>query len=346
MNIVVPHLGVELTQKCNLDCRHCFRGESHNVNISKEVLEKIFNEIKYVGTLDLSGGEVFLAYDQLKLLLEIAKEKGCLIERCSMLINGTIYDQRIYDLLNQYFGNNYQIGISYDDFHDKSIERIYGNSTKNSNNSDLYPCNKEEVMNNMKRHMFDIHSIGFRRVSNHLIENGRALSVDTPHKKFEALGYYFTNYKNTLLVGPMVFIGADGYISDINSDISKRNDQSIGNVLENSISSCVLKGGIELECNDYVEFFEMMIQREHDFATHQGDHLNFKNGKMVDTIYEPDVKFIEEMNKCGEIVKGILKCKDAESLYNYINTFDLSNYPGDLSQIDHDFSLKKENSNG
>jgi len=346
MVIVVPHLGVELTQKCNLDCRHCFRGESCNLNISKEILEKVFTEIKYVRTLDLSGGEVFLAYDQLKKLLEIAKEKGCIIESCSMLINGTIYDQRIYDLLNEYFGDNYQIGISYDDFHDKSIERIYGNSMKNSNNPDLYPCNKEEVMNNMKRHMFDMHSIGFIRVSNHLIENGRALSVDTPHKKFEALGYYFTNYKKALLAGPMVFIGADGYISDINSDISKRRDQSIGNVLENSISSCVINGGIELDCNDYEEFFGMMNQRERDFATHQGDHLTFKDGRIVDTIYEPDVKFIEEMNKCEEIVKGVLNCKDAESLYNYIASLDFSNYPRDLSQIDHDFSLKKENNNG
>lgn len=339
--IVTPHLGIELTQRCNLDCKHCFRGESHNLSISKEIIDKVFEEVKYVGTLDLSGGEVFLAYEELKMLLETAKEKKCIIETCSMLINGTIYDQRIYDLLNEYFKNNYQIGISYDDFHDKSIERIYTNSTRISKNPGLNPCNLDEVKENMKKHMFDIHSIGFRRVSNHLIENGRALNVDTPKKKFEALGYYYSNeIDKFLLIGPMIFIGADGYISDINSDISRRSEQSIGNILENKISDCVKFSGIKKDCNCVEDFFEMMNQRERDFATHHGDHLIFKDGKIVYTTYEPDVKYMQELNKCEDIIKGIGDCKDAESLHNYIMSLDFSDYPADLSQIDHSNILK------
>ena len=101
--IITPHLGIELTQRCNLNCRHCFRGEARNKDISREIIEKVFDEVKYVGTLDLSGGEVFLAYEHLKMLLEIAKEKEVKIESCSMLINGTIYDGRIYKLLDEFY---------------------------------------------------------------------------------------------------------------------------------------------------------------------------------------------------------------------------------------------------
>lgn len=339
--IVTPHLGIELTQRCNLDCRHCFRGESCNLNISKEILEKIFDEVKFVGTLDLSGGEVFLAYEQLKLLLDIAKEKRCIIQSCSMLINGTIYDQRIYDLLNEYFGDNFQIGISDDDFHEKSIRRIYAGSTNKSSNPDLYPCNVEEIMQNMRRHYFDKHSIGFRRVSNHLIENGRAVNVETPRKKFEALGYYYSNYNNFLLAGPMIFIGADGYISDINSDIKKRNEQSIGNVLRDTISSRILKGGIEVECDNIEDFFNQMIGREYEFATHQGDHLVFKDGSMVFTTYEPDIKYIEELKKVEGMIKELSNCNDFESFHNYVMSLDFSDYPCDLSQIDHNYPTKK-----
>ena len=122
--IITPDLGIELTQKCNLNCSHCFRGAARNRNISKEIIEKVFDEIKYIQTLDLSGGEVFLGYEQLKTLLETANQKGTTIESCSMLTNGTIYDGRIYELLDEYFGKNYQVGISDDDFHDKSIKRI------------------------------------------------------------------------------------------------------------------------------------------------------------------------------------------------------------------------------
>lgn len=340
--IITPHLGIELTQRCNLDCKHCFRGNSHNLNISREIIERVFDKVKYVGTLDLSGGEVFLAYEELKMVLEVAKEKKCIIETCSMLINGTIYDQRIYDLLNEYFNNNYQIGISYDDFHDKSIERIYKNTLKSSNNPDLNPCNLKEVKENMKRHMFNMHYIGFRRVSNHLIENGRAISVDTPKKKFEALGYYYSeSINNFLLVGPMIFIGADGYISDINSDISKRNEQSIGNVLDSTISDCVKNAGIKKDCNSVKDFFEMMFQREQDFATHQGDHLIFMNNKMSFTDYVPDTKYAKEVARIEDMIKKISTINNFEDFHKYVSSIDFSDYPYDLSQIDHSNILKK-----
>lgn len=335
--IVTPHLGIELTQRCNLNCNHCFRGESCNLDISREILEKVFEEVKMVVTLDLSGGEVFLAYEQLKMLLEIAAEKECQILSCSMLINGTVYDQRIYDLLNKYFGKKYQIGISNDDFHDKSIERIYNNSTQKSNNPDLFPCNFGEVKENMRKHLFDEHSIGFQRVSNHLIENGRAINTDTPHKKYEIEGYYYSKYNEKhLLVGPIIFIGADGYISDINSDISKRKEQSIGNVLDTTITSSVLNAGIEKKYNNIEEFFEAMKQREYEFATHQGDHLVFENNKVAYTTYEPDTKYIEEVEKTGEIITGLYEARKNGKVHEYILSLDFSNYPHDLSQVDHE----------
>lgn len=60
----------------------------------------MFDEIKFIHTLQLTGGKVFLAYEQLKLLLEIAKEKNVSIKQCSLLTNGTVYDERIYSLLD------------------------------------------------------------------------------------------------------------------------------------------------------------------------------------------------------------------------------------------------------
>ncbi len=337
--IATPHLGIELTQRCNLDCSHCFRGESRNVNISREILEKIFDEIKYVETLDLSGGEVFLAYEQLKMLLEIAREKKARIEFCSMLTNGTVYDRRIYDLLDEYFGENYQVGISSDDFHDKSIRRIYGKNTTDSNNPDLSPLTITDIKNNMLRHLNNEHCIGQQRVSNRLINNGRAEAISsTPHKDFEAMGYYYNLIKpNALLVGPMVFVGADGFISDINSDISKRKEQSLGNINEENIANLVLNGGIEIGCEDVKEFFELMEKRELDFATHKGDHLNFKDGKMVDVEYEVDEDYVKAVEGLPDFMRratmAILDGTFEEFLKNdeYFKI-----YPHDISQIDHE----------
>ena len=337
--ILTPHLGVELTQKCNLNCSHCFRGKARNINISRDIIEKVFEEVKYVGVLDLSGGEVFLGYEQLKMILDVAKEKNVIIKNCSMLTNGTIYDERMYILLDEYFGEKYQVGISDDDFHDKSIRRVYGNQIEDSENPGLYPKSIDDVKSNMYKHIFNKHWIGFQRVSNRLINNGRAVNVQTPHKEFEALGYYFNNSldSNMLLVGPMIFVGADGFISDINSDIDKRKEQSLGNINENTISNFVLNGGKEIKCKDIDEFFSLMRKRENDFGTHQGEHLGFKDGKIVPVEYKIDEEYYNALEGlpsfCDRAFEAIKKGKIKEFLMKE-EYFKL--YPYDLSQIDHE----------
>lgn len=337
-NIATPHLGIELTQKCNLNCSHCFRGTARNINISKDIIEKVFEEVKYVQTLDLSGGEVFLGYEQLRMLLETAKEKGVKIDYCSMLTNGTVYDARIYELLDEYFGENYQVGISNDDFHDKSIIRIYKKNKENSEKPDLHPSSLNDVKNNMSRHFLNEHCIGFQRVSNRLINNGRAVNTQTPHKDFETIGYYFNNiHPNALLVGPMIFVGADGFISDINSDLDKRQEQSIGNINENSISDLVLNGGIEIECKDIYEFFSLMEQRETDFGTHQGEHLVFKNGKMEHIEYKKDEEYFKALEELPAFLDRAFKALDEGNLKEFLKNDEYFKiYPHDLSQIDHE----------
>lgn len=323
MKIAAYHLGIELTQRCNLDCKHCFRGEMHNVNISREILEKVFDEVKYIHILDLSGGEVFLAYEQLKMLLEIAAKKGTKIDKCSMLINGTVYDQRIYDLLDQYFGNNYQVGISDDDFHEKSIQRIYGENEASLN----------EIVGNMMLHLENPHSIGFIGLSKHLVENGRALSLNTPKKQFETMGYYYSLYGNRCFVGPMVFIGSDGYISDMNSDIEKRKEQSIGNIISTTLLDSLLNGGIRIEC-DLERPFAFFQKRETEFTTHQGDHLIFKDNKMAHITYTPDTKYWEAIDRLQEDMIAFKKAEEDGKLDEFFANLDTI-YDGDLSQTEH-----------
>ena len=338
--IATPHLGIELTQRCNLDCSHCFRGASRNINISKDILKKVFEEIEYVQTLDLSGGEVFLGYEQLRLLLDIAKEKGVIIEYCSMLTNGTIYDGRIYELLDEFFGENYQVVISSDDFHDKSIRRIYGKISNDSQNPDLHPLSVNDVKNNMSRHFYNKNCVGFQRVSNRLINNGRAVNVKTPHKDFEAMGYYFNSINpSTLLVGPMIFVGADGFVSDINSDLDKRIEQSLGNINDTRISNLVLNGGIEIECHDIDEFFTLMQKRETDFATHKGEHLRFKDGRMEHIPYKSDEAYYKALAGVRDFCSMASIAIQEGNLEAFLmNNEYLEIYPSDLSQIDHEGS--------
>ncbi len=341
--IVTPHLGIELTQRCNLNCSHCFRGEDRNIDILKSILEKVFEEIKYVQTLDLSGGEVFLGYEQLKMLLEIAKERNVTIKYCSMLTNGTVYDSRIYELLDEQFGTNYQVGISDDDFHDKSIRRIYGKNENDSKNPELHPLSTNDVKNNMRKHFLNEHCIGFQRVSNRLINNGRAVNLQTPHKDFEAMGYYYSESKpNVLLVGPMIFIGADGFVSDINSNFDRRKEQSLGNISERNLSDLILNGGIKIECTDIEEFFLLMEKREDDFATHQGEHLGFKDGRMEHIEYKKDESYYEALEDLPDFIDRAFRAIESGKLTEFLeDNHNFSIYPRDLSQIDHESGIEE-----
>lgn len=289
MAIIVPHLAIELTQRCNLNCAHCYKGDSKNVDISKEIVDRIFDEVKYVGMLDLSGGEVFLAYEELKMVLEKAKEKDCIIQNCSMIINGTIYDERIYKLLDEYFSGEktYRVAISKDKYHKASIDQIYKYNEKKSNNPGLCPVSIDDVISNFNKHICRPSFIRFEKLSKHLINNGRAINLDEPSKTFEAEGYFYSydpdrdpNHE-VLWVGPTIFISADGWVSDINSEIERREEQSLGNIKEQSIKELVEQGGIKVPINSVQEFFLWAMRRERDFVTHQGPHLTFKYGKMA-----------------------------------------------------------------
>lgn len=337
--ILTDHLGIELTQRCNLNCSHCFRGEARNVNISREIIEKVFDEVKYARTLDLSGGEVFLAYDQLKMVLEIAKQKRTEIESCSMLTNGTIYDERIYKLLEEHFGSNYQISISDDEYHQKSISRIYGKNIQESENPFLHPKTIGDIVKNITKHLEKENCMGFRRVSKRLINNGRAVNLDAPHKDFEAYGYYYNKnvHPKLLFAGPMIFVGADGFISDINSDLDKRSEQSLGNINEHTICDLILNGGIEIECEGR-DFFNIMTLRLLDFGAHKGNRLEFKNGKMCYKECKIDQEYETAVKELPSFLDRAYKAIYGGKLNEFVKNDEyMKKYPKDLSKTEHEY---------
>ena len=52
-------LDIEVTQKCNLDCFHCLRGKSRDIDMTYDILYKVSEQLKDVeiDTIQLMGGE-------------------------------------------------------------------------------------------------------------------------------------------------------------------------------------------------------------------------------------------------------------------------------------------------
>lgn len=331
MNIITKILSLEVTELCNLSCKHCLDGKSCNVVMSDEVIEGIFREVCIVDELLLTGGEVFLAYDRVKRVLELARKYDVKISRCSIITNGCIYDERIYRLLDEYFHDDYSIYISSDDFHEKSISRIY-NGDGVSNNPSLYPKSMDDVNNNMLRHVLNAHFKGFKELGDKLINVGRAKNIDAPKFDFEVIGYFYDFFKDFLMVGPVIFISAGGYITEGNDEIEHYRDGSIGNVLNDSISNSIIRGGLHMQYNDPKDFWLFLTRREDDYRHLKGKHYILEDGHMKEIEINIDESYKEEMKRFMEFMKS---CKSGDDMLKKILTYDFSKYPYDLSLIDH-----------
>ncbi|MHA1872589.1 MAG: radical SAM protein [Candidatus Heimdallarchaeaceae archaeon] len=81
---------IEITSRCNLDCRHCYIGKKENSDLSLETIQNIAEQLERIETrnINLTGGEPFLRQD-LHEILEIFSS----IANVSISTNGTIYQQ-------------------------------------------------------------------------------------------------------------------------------------------------------------------------------------------------------------------------------------------------------------
>lgn len=108
-------LGIDLTRKCNISCRHCIveASEKEN-NMPFELAISLVNQASQLGVqwLDLNGGEPFL-YPKFFTFIKYALNKGL---KVIFITNGTLVNEKIDKIRKYYsdFGPSFQIGISID----------------------------------------------------------------------------------------------------------------------------------------------------------------------------------------------------------------------------------------
>ncbi|MDD4921313.1 MAG: radical SAM protein [Bacteroidales bacterium] len=95
------HFAIELTDACNLKCRHCYResGPALSNRLPTEKLIDLLKEMQTNGvhSLELSGGEPTFHPDFLQILEFSLDHFGAV----ALLTNGTLLNKKIYDLLEK-----------------------------------------------------------------------------------------------------------------------------------------------------------------------------------------------------------------------------------------------------
>ncbi len=116
---------MEITRYCNLDCRHCFRGESQNAFMSTETIYNLLRNLDEIEKLVLSGGEPFMAVKQLNDVADAIYRNRIKVNQISVITNGTILNSEVIRALEklQMVCNTLHVRVSNDKFHQMELER-------------------------------------------------------------------------------------------------------------------------------------------------------------------------------------------------------------------------------
>lgn len=243
---------IEITNRCNLDCRDCYNSSGRNictVEIDPDVLIKYIEDLIFIyGAKEISfaGGEPLL-HSQFDLILdrltEISRRNPAV--EFGFVTNGTLYNKKFYDLLE----NNkcFSVQISLDGPDEESCASMRGKGTfskvienvktRKFINKPIYKMiiNKtnasyvEEYFHFVYDEMGGLPSYAFATLMGNAVSNWREMNLTTEekvkilkiiHKKYED-----NNIKNIII--PMPTVSCDLINPDGNRDFCVKPDGSI-----------------------------------------------------------------------------------------------------------------------
>lgn len=151
MKKIIKTIAIEITRRCNENCPHCMRGNSQNIDLKKQDIDKLFKSNKsIIGRIVFSGGEPLLNEDIIIYTIDKIINEKIPVLCIELTTNSTIYSQKIIDAFNRFYTfyeKNYKIAsetfgyqyptyirFSNDQFHKKYDKNITELFLKNGNN--------------------------------------------------------------------------------------------------------------------------------------------------------------------------------------------------------------------
>ena len=268
VGISLPYynLMLEVTRKCNLTCSHCMRGNPQNLDMSDEILNKIFSQVEQIYHLSLTGGEPFLAPHVVEKMVDIIIEKKIRLGRCTTVDNGTILNDlgircikalnRLADYIYNYVWNDetrnnpkesppVSISISNSIYHKNDIQKAidfyksYTNQHVRVDDQGEWETGFKDKQGNVLKNK-DIKSKGWVK------KEGRAKENNIKNSKYMA-GTYLVELmmdedENTICVDTGIQICANGNVV-VEEPLSFETMDKInmGNVLKEPISCMIYK---------------------------------------------------------------------------------------------------------
>lgn len=109
MEYIVKSIYLEITRRCNLNCAHCMRGRAQNIDMSKEDVDKLFDELKgaIIEDVTFGGGEPTLNPEMIEYVIDKIIREEISVLNIQMITNGQVFDQRVADAFNRFIEYEY-----------------------------------------------------------------------------------------------------------------------------------------------------------------------------------------------------------------------------------------------
>ncbi len=239
--INIRNLAMNITNKCNLNCSNC-TCKDDNLDMSKKVIDKTFEQVRKVRNLHIYGGEPMLAMDQLEYILQDIISNNVKIRKIYITTNATKYDPeflRLLHCMDIYLKYNYKISsvklnILKDDEHNKALKKL-----------GMY----KETLEYIKKYKESEYFSGFCREP----------KIFT---KFSNISKNYITYINRMKmfdrengicnIGPLIAINPDGLITKANATFKEQETlYNYGNINDDTIEEIALRNSVLLNPIDW-----------------------------------------------------------------------------------------------
>ena len=229
----IDNLILEVTRFCNMNCKHCLRGEKQRKKFNTSMLENIFTNIDYIGVITFTGGEPLTQVNTIIETLDYIEQHNISVGAFYIVTNGTIYSHKLMKAL-KYFYDNVMLEkelcgfeVSQDIYHDAVYYERENNLYKYQNLKDYYE--------------YDFINLEGRKKIYSVILEGRAKENFTDGRKSEFKNGFYDEDSDYYCEN-QVYVAANGnVISNCDLSFETVDKNSFGNVNNETLRSIIDK---------------------------------------------------------------------------------------------------------
>ena len=233
-NVSIENYEISATEKCNLKCAHCMRGEARNNTISQNTLNNAINYFNHIENLTISGGEVFLDEEIPSKILNALNTNVNKIDRLMIFTNATKLNNETFNLIKEIkevCNKNemeFLIVVSADKYHVDAI-------TKAGLNKLLIKRNIEKLKEILGNDFVKLSAA----CDYEIINEGNAKNIKNSLKtKIQNFKYpvYFSKRSNYCYLSTPLAVNCKGNLVKPNCSYENNDLNNFGNVNSSSIS--------------------------------------------------------------------------------------------------------------